>query len=117
MSAVSRSSPCRRWAARPQHLPDLEALSQFASVALFVERAMAVRPGFAVDASNALAIAEICVRLDGLPLAIELAAARVSFPGPRPYSSGWEPAGLLTGGRQRPTGPPADPAGHDRLEP
>jgi len=61
----------------PQHLPDLEALSQFASVALFVERAMAVRPGFAVDPANAPAIAEICVRLDGLPLAIELAAARV----------------------------------------
>jgi predicted ATPase/class 3 adenylate cyclase len=61
----------------PRHLPDLETLSQFASVALFVERAMAVRPGFAVDPSNAPAIAEICVRLDGLPLAIELAAARV----------------------------------------
>ena len=61
----------------PRHLPDLETLSQFASVALFVERAMAVRPGFTVDASNAPAIAEICVRLDGLPLAIELAAARV----------------------------------------
>jgi predicted ATPase/class 3 adenylate cyclase len=61
----------------PRHLPDLESLGQFASVALFVERAMAVRPGFAVDASNAPAIAEICVRLDGLPLAIELAAARV----------------------------------------
>jgi predicted ATPase/class 3 adenylate cyclase len=61
----------------PRHLPDLETLGQFASVALFVERAMAVRPGFAVDPSNAPAIAEICVRLDGLPLAIELAAARV----------------------------------------
>jgi predicted ATPase/class 3 adenylate cyclase len=61
----------------PRHLPDLETLSQFASVALFVERAMAVRPGFAVDPANAPAIAEICVRLDGLPLAIELAAARV----------------------------------------
>jgi predicted ATPase/class 3 adenylate cyclase len=61
----------------PRHLPDLETLGQFASVALFVERAMAVRPGFAVDPTNAPAIAEICVRLDGLPLAIELAAARV----------------------------------------
>ncbi len=61
----------------PRHLPDLETLSQFASVALFIERAMSVRPGFAVDAANAPAIAEICVRLDGMPLAIELAAARV----------------------------------------
>jgi predicted ATPase/class 3 adenylate cyclase len=61
----------------PQHLPSAEALSQYGSVALFIERAMAVQPSFAVDAANAPAIAEICVRLDGLPLAIELAAARV----------------------------------------
>jgi predicted ATPase/class 3 adenylate cyclase len=67
----------------PLELPDSadaadpEALSHFASVALFVERAMSVRPDFAVDASNAPSIAEICVKLDGLPLAIELAAARV----------------------------------------
>jgi predicted ATPase/class 3 adenylate cyclase len=61
----------------PRHLPDLESLSHFASVALFIERAGAVRPGFRVDATNAPAIAEICARLDGLPLAIELAAARV----------------------------------------
>jgi predicted ATPase/class 3 adenylate cyclase len=67
----------------PRHLPDLETLSQFASVALFVERAMSVRPGFAVDPSNAPAIAEICVRLDGLPLAIELAAARVRVLSPQ----------------------------------
>ncbi len=61
----------------PEGQLDVEALSQYASVALFVERAMSVRPGFAVDASNAPSIAQICVRLDGLPLAIELAAARV----------------------------------------
>src|SRR5438552_2596774 len=61
----------------PKHLPDLERFSTFESVALFVERAMAVRPDFAVTGTNAPAIAEICVRLDGLPLAIELAAARV----------------------------------------
>ncbi len=61
----------------PRHLPDLEGISQYASVALFIERAMGVQPGFRVDVSNAPAIAEICARLDGLPLAIELAAARV----------------------------------------
>ena len=61
----------------PKHLPAAESLSQYASVALFIERAMSVQPGFHVDASNAPAIAEVCVRLDGLPLAIELAAARV----------------------------------------
>jgi predicted ATPase/class 3 adenylate cyclase len=61
----------------PRHLPDLERFSTYESVALFVERAMAVRPDFAVTSANAPAVAEICVRLDGLPLAIELAAARV----------------------------------------
>ena len=61
----------------PKHLPDLEQLSTYESVALFTERAMAVRPDFAVTSANAPAVAEICVRLDGLPLAIELAAARV----------------------------------------
>jgi predicted ATPase/class 3 adenylate cyclase len=61
----------------PRHLPDLEQLSTYESVALFTERAMAVRPDFAITSANAPAVAEICVRLDGLPLAIELAAARV----------------------------------------
>jgi predicted ATPase/class 3 adenylate cyclase len=63
----------------PAHLPTNEALSQYEGVALFVERAMSVRPGFAVDAATAPAIAEIVARLDGLPLAIELAAAKAKL--------------------------------------
>ncbi|HET6380710.1 MAG TPA: AAA family ATPase [candidate division Zixibacteria bacterium] len=62
----------------PRRLPDdPAALAEYESVALFVERATAVQPSFRLDESNAAAIAEICARLDGLPLAIELAAARI----------------------------------------
>ncbi len=63
----------------PTHVPDLVALSQYEAVALFISRAQAVKPDFQVTHANALAVAEICAHLDGLPLAIELAAARVKL--------------------------------------
>ena len=59
-----------------------EALTAFDAVALFVERARQARPNFSVTNDNAPAVAEICARLDGIPLAIELAAARVRMMSP-----------------------------------
>jgi predicted ATPase/tRNA A-37 threonylcarbamoyl transferase component Bud32 len=63
----------------PTHLPELVDLSQYAAVALFIERAQAARPAFQLTPSNASAITEICMHLDGLPLAIELAAACINL--------------------------------------
>jgi predicted ATPase/class 3 adenylate cyclase len=64
---------------RPGRLPPIDRLSQYEAVRLFIERAKAARPDFSVTDENAPAVAEICARLDGLPLAIELAAARIKL--------------------------------------
>jgi predicted ATPase len=61
----------------------IEQLTQFEAVRLFIERALAVKPDFEMTHENAPAVAEICVRLDGLPLAIELAAARIRLFSPQ----------------------------------
>ncbi len=74
----------------PLGLPDLkrlpsdeETLSKYAAVAFFVERAKAVSPDFALNKDNKRAVADICVRLDGLPLALELAAGRIKLLSPQ----------------------------------
>jgi len=68
---------------------------------LFTERAQGAAPGFRIDASNASAVAEICRRLDGIPLAIELAAARVTAMSPTEIANLLdERFRLLTGGRR-----------------
>lgn len=60
-----------------KHLPLIEQLSQYEAVRLFIDRVLLVAPHFVVDRENAPHIAQICYRLDGIPLALELAAARV----------------------------------------
>jgi predicted ATPase len=79
--------------------PDPEELRRYASVSLFTERAHAAAPDFALTDGNAAAVAEICRRLDGLPLAVELAAARVRLLPPQTLASRLgQRLSLLTGG-------------------
>jgi predicted ATPase/DNA-binding CsgD family transcriptional regulator len=79
----------------------IHELTQYAAIALFLQRAMAIKPDFDVTTTNAQAIAMICRRLDGLPLAIELAAARIKLLPPQALLQRLiHPLNVLTGGRQ-----------------
>jgi predicted ATPase/serine/threonine protein kinase len=83
----------------PRALPPLADLAACPAVALFVERARSARSSFALSTENAAAIAEICARLEGLPLAIELAAARVRVLPPRALATRLEsPLSILVAG-------------------
>ena len=90
---------------QPLSLPDPSrsvpalALAQYEAVRLFIERATAVHPSFCVTNANAPAVAQICTHLDGIPLAIELAAARIRHLSPEQISSRLvDRFNLLTGG-------------------
>jgi len=63
----------------PKHLPDDRSLAHVPAVNLFIQRVQAIKSDFQLTKDNATSIAEICIRLDGLPLAIELAAARITL--------------------------------------
>jgi non-specific serine/threonine protein kinase len=94
----------REFPLKPLNIPRSEnlstaELSEFPAIALFVERARAVKPVFELKEENAQTIAQICRRLDGLPLAIELAAVRVKMLAPQAILSRLSNSlSLLTGG-------------------
>ena len=87
----------------PLALPEqsaVEALLQYPGIALFVQRAQAIQPDFQLTQGNASAVSDICARLDGLPLAIELAAARIKLLPPQAMLARLQESslGLLTSG-------------------
>lgn len=83
----------------PRHAAHSDTLSQYEALALFIARAQAAQPEFRVTEASAPVIAEICRRLDGLPLAIELAATRVKLFMPKALLARLSrPLDLLTSG-------------------
>ena len=98
---------CHRRASTAAKLPnagskiDVENAGSAAAVALFAQRAVEVEPDFALSAANAMAVAAICISLEGLPLAIELAAAKLNlFSPPALLARLKQRLALLTGGPQ-----------------
>ncbi len=90
---------------------DLPELAQYEAVGLFLDRAQLAAPGFEITAENASAIAQLCRRLDGIPLAIELAAAYAGLMSPEQILNRLQNRfGLLTGGSR------AGPARHRTLQ-
>jgi predicted ATPase/class 3 adenylate cyclase len=85
----------------PARVSTVDEIRASPAVELFVARARAVQPGFVLDDTNADAVAEICRRLDGIPLAVELAAARVTIMTPTDIAARLDQRfQLLTGGRR-----------------
>jgi predicted ATPase/class 3 adenylate cyclase/DNA-binding XRE family transcriptional regulator len=83
----------------PDHLPEVERLSQYEAVRLFVDRSRLASPHFDLDKDNASSVAQICCRLDGIPLAIELAASRMKVLSPEEIAERLDDRfRLLTGG-------------------
>ncbi len=83
----------------PEQLPSLDHLKKADSIRLFVERASTAKPGFTLTDVNAFSLAQICYRLDGIPLAIELAASRVKVLSPEQIAARLDDRfRLLTGG-------------------
>ncbi len=102
LAAVEQATGDAQTTGDAQATGDAEATGdahRYEAVRLFADRAAAARPGFAVDAGNAEAVAAICRALDGVPLAIELAAARIRVLSPEQIRARMDDRiGLLTGG-------------------
>jgi predicted ATPase/class 3 adenylate cyclase len=98
----------QEWPVAPLDLPDpsapqtLDALTTCEAIQLFTERARSVQPAFTLTEDNAPSVADICRRLDGIPLAIELAAARVRLTPPAVLNEGLATIDLGGGGRDVP---------------
>ena len=102
----------------PDDARDIPALAAIEAVAFFVDRVQAVQPDFALTADNAAAVIEICRRLDGLPLALELAAARAKILPPPTLRARLERAASTPDrGTAGCPGAAADPTRHHHLEP